>query len=188
MQAATLDNTRASAGRVTVIETAELTTTGGTVVIAIREGRLCALGFREQWPRLRNVLARRFGTISWQKSASSPVVDAIAAYFRGEIDAIDRIEVDTAGTAFQEQVWAALRTIPAGRTWSYRELARAIGRPEAVRAVGLANGANPIAIVVPCHRVIGADGSLTGYGGGLDRKEWLLRHEGAMLALGASAR
>ncbi len=84
-----------------------------------------------------------------------------------------------AGTPFQRDVWAALREIPVGKTLSYGALAAKIGRPKAVRAVGLANGANPIGIVVPCHRVIGADSSLTGYGGGLDRKRWLLNHEGA---------
>src|SRR6185437_637184 len=92
---------------------------------------------------------------------------------------IDAILTATAGTAFQREVWRALRDIPAGQTISYGELARRIGRPAAVRAVGLANGANPIGVVVPCHRVIGANGSLTGYGGGLHRKEWLLAHERA---------
>src|SRR5207244_8999417 len=81
---------------------------------------------------------------------------------------------------FQRQVWSALRQIPCGQTWSYGELACHIGRPKAVRAVGLANGANPIGIVVPCHRVIGKDGTLTGYGGGIERKEWLLAHERAL--------
>ena len=92
-----------------------------------------------------------------------------------------RITVDGGGTAFQRKVWAALREIPAGATKSYSDLAAAVGRPNAVRAVGMINGRNPISIVVPCHRVIGKDGSLTGYGGGLDRKRWLLQHEGALL-------
>ena len=86
------------------------------------------------------------------------------------------------GTPFQRAVWAALRRIPAGETLSYGQLAAQIGKPKAVRAVGLANGSNPVGVVVPCHRVIGADGSLTGYGGGLPRKLWLLEHEGARLA------
>ncbi|MBW7935431.1 MAG: methylated-DNA--[protein]-cysteine S-methyltransferase, partial [Gemmatimonadaceae bacterium] len=84
------------------------------------------------------------------------------------------------GTAFQQRVWKALREVPFGKTASYGDIARRIGNPKGVRAVGLANGRNPISIVVPCHRVIGSDGSLTGYGGGLDRKQWLLRHEGAL--------
>jgi len=102
-------------------------------------------------------------------------------YFKGDIGAIDRLPVDDAvGTPFQKSVWRALRKIKSGKTISYAELARRIGKPKAVRAAGLANGQNPISIVVPCHRVIGSDGSLTGYGGGLERKEWLLRHEGVI--------
>jgi methylated-DNA-[protein]-cysteine S-methyltransferase len=103
----------------------------------------------------------------------------LAAYFAGDIHAIDDIPTATAGTAFQREVWRALRAIPAAETISYGQLAERIGRPRAVRAVGLANGANPVGVVVPCHRVIGANGSLTGYGGGLHRKEWLLAHERA---------
>ncbi len=97
----------------------------------------------------------------------------LAAYFAGRRTAFD-LPLAPAGTEFQQQVWAALRTIPYGQTWSYAQLADKIGRPSAVRAVGLANGRNPIAVVIPCHRVIGSDGSLTGYGGGLDRKRFLL--------------
>jgi methylated-DNA-[protein]-cysteine S-methyltransferase len=103
----------------------------------------------------------------------------LAAYFDGDIHAIDDIPTATAGTVFQREVWRALRAIPAAETISYGQLAQRIGRPRAVRAVGLANGSNPIGVVVPCHRVIGANGSLTGYGGGLHRKEWLLAHERA---------
>jgi methylated-DNA-[protein]-cysteine S-methyltransferase len=102
---------------------------------------------------------------------------ALARYFDGDLHAIDDLPVKTAGTEFQRTVWRALRQISCGATSSYGELARRIGRPDAVRAVGLANGANPIGVVVPCHRVIGANGSLTGYGGGMERKRWLLDHE-----------
>ena len=102
----------------------------------------------------------------------------LAEYFAGDIPALERIEVaDMVGTPFQRKVWAALRDIPAGRTVSYGELAAAIGQPTAVRAVGRANGANPVPVVVPCHRVIRTGGALGGYGGGLDRKQWLLEHE-----------
>ncbi len=101
----------------------------------------------------------------------------IQAYFDGDLTVLDRVPVRTGGTAFQNLVWAALRQIPAAMTTTYGRLAAQIGRPKACRAVGLANGANPVSIVVPCHRVIGADASLTGYGGGLDRKRWLLDHE-----------
>jgi methylated-DNA-[protein]-cysteine S-methyltransferase len=109
--------------------------------------------------------------------AAPAAARALLAYFDGDLDAIADLPTATNGTAFQRAVWSALRRIPAGRTVSYGMLATQIGRPKAIRAVGLANGANPIAIVVPCHRVIGADTSLTGYGGGLHRKRWLLAHE-----------
>ena len=107
------------------------------------------------------------------------VSSALKAYFDGELTAIDGLAVCADGTPFQQTVWRALRDIPCGQTISYSTLARRIGRPTAVRAVGLANGSNPVGIVVPCHRVIGANGTLTGYGGGLDRKRWLLAHERA---------
>jgi methylated-DNA-[protein]-cysteine S-methyltransferase len=110
---------------------------------------------------------------------SPAVLASLRRYFDGEIEAIDDIAVDPAGTPFQLRVWRALRDIRPGTTTSYGALARHIGTPSAVRAVGAANGANPIPIVIPCHRVIGADGRLVGYGGGLDRKRWLLAHEGA---------
>ncbi len=111
---------------------------------------------------------------------SSSVVDRLRTYFDGQLNALDDIEVRPAGTSFQQSVWTALRGIRAGSTTSYGALAAHIGRPAAVRAVGAANGANPIPIVIPCHRVIGADGRLVGYGGGLDRKRWLLAHEGVV--------
>jgi len=115
-------------------------------------------------------------------TAPRAVTAAIRDYFDGDIHAADRLPTATRGTDFQRKVWSGLRKIPAGTTWSYADLARHIGRPKACRAVGLANGSNPIAIVVPCHRVIGADGTLTGYGGGMSRKRWLLRHEGVTIA------
>ena len=110
-----------------------------------------------------------------------PAVRAVLSrYFSGECAALESIGVELNGTGFQKKVWQALRRIPSGSTISYAELARRIGEPSAVRAVGAANGANPVALVVPCHRVIGSDGSLTGYGGGLERKRWLLVHEGVV--------
>ena len=102
------------------------------------------------------------------------------AYFDGDTRCLNELPTSTEGTAFQRDVWSALKTIPRGETRSYADIARSIGRPKAVRAVGLANGANPVAIVVPCHRVIGADGSLTGYGAGVERKRWLLKIEGVV--------
>jgi methylated-DNA-[protein]-cysteine S-methyltransferase len=108
---------------------------------------------------------------------ASGIKARVKAYFAGDLTSIDSIPVQTDGTPFQKQVWAELRNVPVSTTISYGELAKRIGRPSASRAVGLANGSNPIAIVVPCHRVIGANGSLTGYGGGMERKRWLLAHE-----------
>ena len=105
---------------------------------------------------------------------------ALKGYFAGDLDGLKTIKWRVAGTPFQRKVWTALRTIPAGTTTSYGALAAQLDMPKAVRAVGLANGSNPISIVVPCHRVIGANGSLTGYGGGLERKRWLLQHEGVV--------
>jgi methylated-DNA-[protein]-cysteine S-methyltransferase len=113
----------------------------------------------------------------------SGIAAALRRYFDGDLDAIVDLPVRfDRGTPFQQEVWAALRTIPVGETISYAELARRVGRPTGFRAVGSANGANPVAVVVPCHRVIAADGSLGGYSGGLDNKAWLLAHEGVVLA------
>jgi methylated-DNA-[protein]-cysteine S-methyltransferase len=103
--------------------------------------------------------------------------EQLAAYFAGELRVFD-LPLAPEGTDFQRAVWRALTQVPFGVTWSYRAIALAVGRPTATRAVGAANGRNPISIIVPCHRVIGADGTLTGYGGGLPRKRWLLEHEG----------
>ena len=121
-------------------------------------------------------------------AAPTAIRRAISDYFLGDLCAINSIPVTTGGTSFQREVWAALRTIQAGTTLSYGALARQLGRPKSVRAVGLANAANPVAIVVPCHRVIGTDGSLTGYGGGISRKRWLLVHEGVALEKFATRR
>ncbi len=104
----------------------------------------------------------------------------LARYFGGDLAALDEQPVELHGTEFQLAIWDALRTIPVGTTWTYAEIAARIGRPSAVRAAGAANGANPVAVFVPCHRVIAADGTLWGYGGGLERKRWLLAHESAL--------
>ena len=158
----------------------------GPIVVIASEAGLVVVDFGEPEDRLWRMLERRFGSVQ-PVPATDPLgaTSALRAYLAGRLDAIDGLPVDAGGTPFQRQCWAALRTIPAGTTWSYRRLAAEIGRPSAVRAVGLANGANPVGIVVPCHRVIGANGSLTGYGGGIERKRWLLEHEGALLRIGA---
>jgi methylated-DNA-[protein]-cysteine S-methyltransferase len=139
-----------------------------------------SLDWEDYEGRLNALLRLQYGTVALEpRDGVSAARRAIEAYFEGDLAAIDGLPVKTAGTAFQREVWAALRTIPTGETTTYGRLAVGIGRPKAVRAVGAANGANPISIIVPCHRVIGADASLTGYGGGIERKQWLLRHEGA---------
>ena len=153
---------------------------GELVVIYDEQGRLRATDWINYAERMHRLLARHYGEDDFTLTPAqnpSRLASAIAAYFDGDVQAIDSLPVATKGTPFQKNVWQALRSIPAGQTISYGELALRLGRPAAVRAVGLANGANPIGVVVPCHRVIGANGSLTGYGGGLERKRWLINHE-----------
>jgi methylated-DNA-[protein]-cysteine S-methyltransferase len=152
----------------------------GEIVVAVHAGRLCALSFAEQWPRRHAQLEKRFGQVEFCDAADpAGVITCLGKYFAGDLGALDAIAVDTGGTPFQQRVWRELRKIPAGHTVSYGHIATAIGAPAAVRAVGAANGSNPVGIVLPCHRVIGSNGQLTGYGGGLERKRWLLAHESA---------
>ena len=150
----------------------------GTLTLAAREGRVCLVHFGPNPLQVDTWLDRWY---SKEPRARADLFDARSAlqrYFEGEYASIDAVAVELNGTPFQRKVWGALRAIPPGTTMSYADLARHIGEPRAVRAVGAANGANPVAVIVPCHRVIGADGSLTGYGGGIERKQWLLAHEG----------
>jgi methylated-DNA-[protein]-cysteine S-methyltransferase len=158
------------------------TPTGAMLVVTDDEGRLRAADWEDHEERMWRMLRRRYSekavALQAAKRASS-ARQALEAYFEGDLEAPMAAPVAANGTEFQSEVWAALRLIPAGATTSYGALAAQLGRPKAMRAVGLANGANPIAIFVPCHRVVGADASLTGYGGGLDRKRWLLAHESA---------
>ena len=151
----------------------------GPLTIAERAARVCLLHFGGDGPRIDETLRRWYGAEPSARRPVTAVRAVLTRYFDGELAVLDAVAVELNGTGFQKQVWQALRRIPAGSTLSYGELARRIGEPAAVRAVGAANGANPVALVVPCHRVIGSDGTLTGYGGGLDRKEWLLSHEHA---------
>jgi methylated-DNA-[protein]-cysteine S-methyltransferase len=165
-----------------ILRRSEIPTPAGAIVLVERRGALVSLVFEDHWKGMSDALARRFGKFTFKENLQTETAaEALRRYFAGDLRALDSIEVDTGGTAFQESVWRTLRRIPAGTTWSYARLAREIGRPSATRAVAAANGANPVSIVIPCHRVIGADGSLTGYGGGLPRKRWLLVHEGALL-------
>ena len=158
----------------------------GTLLLFVDpQGRLRALDWQEFEGRMHRSLRLHYADDHVELvtgRAPTALRARLDAYFAGELHALDAIQVATGGTPFQRDVWAALRKIAPGRTQSYGALAASIGRPTAVRAVGLANAANPIGLVVPCHRVIGADSTLTGYGGGLERKRWLLAHEGACFA------
>ncbi|HET7545526.1 MAG TPA: methylated-DNA--[protein]-cysteine S-methyltransferase [Polyangiaceae bacterium] len=156
------------------------TPTGQMLLVTDERDWVHALDWEDRGERSQRLLARYYGDVTLTRRVAD--VDSLAkrallAYFAGELEALAELRVATSGTPFQNQVWTALRKIPSGKTSSYGALARAIGRPSAVRAVGHANGANPTAIIVPCHRVIGANASLTGYAGGLERKRWLLQHE-----------
>jgi methylated-DNA-[protein]-cysteine S-methyltransferase len=146
-------------------------------LVAGSEG-LVALSWNDRLADVRRHLARHLGDVDIAEVDGLPnFTAAIVAYFDGDIAALSDLAVRPPGTAFQRSVWAALRTIPAGSTWSYAALARAVGRPRAYRAVAQANGANPIPLVIPCHRVIAADGGLGGFSAGLHRKRFLLAHE-----------
>ena len=154
---------------------------GELIVVADGDGNLRTIDWTDHEVRMKRLLDRQYGKGGYTlKPTRNPggLSSAMRRYFDGDLKVIETLPVKTAGTAFQKSVWRALSRIRCGSTISYAELARRIGKPKAVRAVGLANGQNPISIVVPCHRVIGSDGSLTGYGGGLNRKKWLLKHEG----------
>ena len=166
------------------IQIAQLASPVGELHVAATPLGLAALTFGAA-EAMHDALVKRFaGEPLAFVDAPDPhgTCTALVAYLRGELDAIDALPVDAGGTPFQRDVWAALRTIPVGRTSSYARLAAEVGRPTAMRAVGAANGQNPVALVVPCHRVIASDGKLQGYAGGLERKRWLLVHEKALLA------
>jgi methylated-DNA-[protein]-cysteine S-methyltransferase len=153
----------------------------GTITLAVRGESLCALDFMDE-SAMRDRLERRFGAVRFV-DADDPAghTGRLRAYFGGQLDALDDIEVDAGGTDFQRRVWRALRDVGVGETRSYKEIAEVVGKPGASRAVGMANHRNPVALVIPCHRVVNADRKLGGYAGGLDAKLWLLEHEGALL-------
>lgn len=146
----------------------------GSLTLVAEHGKLTGLYMDTEGRQPASNALGGPGDPAYQPFASA--VCQLEDYFAGRLTAFD-LPLEPAGTQFQRRVWGALESIPYGDTWSYGQLARAIGNASASRAVGLANGRNPIAVVIPCHRVIGSDGSLTGYGGGLDRKRYLLSLE-----------
>jgi methylated-DNA-[protein]-cysteine S-methyltransferase len=151
---------------------------GEGVLISDDEGALRLFYWDDPGHRWKDALRRRYGEVALtEKKNAFGHAKALKDYFDGDIFVVDKLKVAFAGSPFQKKVWNALRGIGGGTTTSYAALAKKIGAPAAVRAVGLANGQNPISLIVPCHRVIGSNGSLTGYGGGLPRKRWLLDHE-----------
>jgi methylated-DNA-[protein]-cysteine S-methyltransferase len=152
----------------------------GTLLIVTDGQAVRALDFLDFEPRMQRLLKLHYGSQPLRENPEKlGIKKRLQEYFAGNLTSINEISVRTESSPFQQLVWAELRKIPAGATVSYGELAKRIGSPSASRAVGLANGSNPIAVIVPCHRVIGSTGALTGYGGGIERKRWLLNHEAA---------
>jgi methylated-DNA-[protein]-cysteine S-methyltransferase len=165
----------------TTIETTTVDTPAGRFWLAARDGALVGAEFAERVPHRLSRLEARFGPLDVRDAADpAGAASALKRFLAGELTALGSVPLDAGGTPFQRDVWAALREIPPGTTTTYADLAARVGRRAAVRAVGGANGANPVAVFVPCHRVVGKDG-LRGYAGGLDRKAWLLTHEKASL-------
>jgi methylated-DNA-[protein]-cysteine S-methyltransferase len=151
---------------------------GTALLVSDAEGVLRALDWEDYAPRMEELLRLHYGAVIL-KDARAPrdIRAALTGYFKGDLDCLNTINWRVAGTPFQRKVWTALPKIPAGTTMTYGAVAAKLALPKAVRAVGHANGSNPLSVVLPCHRLIGADGSLTGYGGGIERKRWLLQHE-----------
>src|SRR4051812_44791497 len=152
---------------------------GTALLVTDADGLLRALDWEDYELRMQQLLRLHYGTVEL-KNARAPreLRAALTGYFKGDLDRLAAIEWRVAGTPFQQKIWHALPKIPAGTTLSYGALAARLDVPRAVRAVGHANGSNPISVVLPCHRLIGGSGSLVKYGGGLERKRWLLQHEG----------
>ncbi len=159
------------------LRTGTIDTPIGELGYVTNEKGVCALGFTEGWEKLDRGLTKRFGKFEPEPGGDKELERRMRAYFAGDVHTLDSLKVDLGGTPFQQTVWDALRRIPTGTTLSYGELAREIGREGSQRAVANANARNPVSLIVPCHRVIGANGTLTGYGWGIERKKWLLDHE-----------
>jgi methylated-DNA-[protein]-cysteine S-methyltransferase len=162
---------------------------GVALLVTDAEGVLRALDWEDYAPRMKELLRLHYGAVALKEArAPREMLEALSAYFKGDLDRLGTIKWRVAGTQFQQKVWNALPKIPAGTTMSYGALALRLDAPNAMRAVGHANGSNPISVVVPCHRLIGANGALVKYGGGLSRKRWLLEHEGVVLQPAATRR
>lgn len=149
----------------------------GDVRIATSGEKLVGMAFLDGWPRIERHLSRWFPDEVRAGSGQTEIAHRLDAYMVGELAALDGIRLDTAGTDFQRRVWSAIQDVPPGQALSYADLALAAGAPSAARAAGTACGANAIGVVIPCHRIVRADGGLGNYGGGIERKEWLLAHE-----------
>jgi methylated-DNA-[protein]-cysteine S-methyltransferase len=168
---------RAQAGQAVISMFTHPTPAGG-LRIASRAGKVVGLSFLDCWERTERHILRRFpGEVQRDGDGHDEAERRLEAYLAGDLDALGAVSVDAGGTSFQQRVWAAIQAVPAGQTAPYAELARAAGRPAAVRAAGTACGANPIGLVIPCHRIVRADGELGNYGSGVERKQWLLAHE-----------
>jgi methylated-DNA-[protein]-cysteine S-methyltransferase len=155
----------------------------GTIIIVSDGHSLCALEFADYEERMLTLLKKRYDSLEFIETTDPQQFSSkINAYLAGDLQIVQNIPVNPGGTEFQQLVWQGLRTIPVGKTLSYGKLATQLGKPTAARAVGMANSLNPVAIVIPCHRVIGSKATLTGYAGGLERKQWLLQHEGVQIA------
>jgi methylated-DNA-[protein]-cysteine S-methyltransferase len=155
---------------------------GTALLVTDGQGFLRALDWSDHEERMHRLLRLHYGEVVLHDApAPRAITAALADYFAGDLDRLRAVRWRTGGTPFRRKVWSKLQTVPAGKTTSYGEMAARLGVPGAARAVGAANGANPISVVVPCHRLVGASGALTGYGGGLARKQWLLAHEGAAI-------
>jgi methylated-DNA-[protein]-cysteine S-methyltransferase len=170
-----------------VVELETIDSPVGALTVAAHGGKVCLVHFGADGPAVRASLAAWYPGAAVEKGRNpGGAAHVLRRYFDGDLGSLDEVDVELHGTPFQQRVWMALRGVAAGTTTSYANLAARVGSPTAVRAVGAANGANPVAIVLPCHRIIGSNGSLTGYGGGLDRKRWLLQHERARLFSGSA--
>lgn len=153
-------------------------------ILCDEQFHLRAVEWEEYSDRMTQLLDLHYRVEGYERVAAKDpngLSTKMKAYFDGDLSIIETLPSATAGTPFQREVWQALRTIPCGQVMHYGQLAEQLGRPGAARAVGAANGSNPVSVVVPCHRVIGRNGTMTGYAGGVQRKEWLLRHEGYLL-------